>query len=97
MPNNPFDDSFVPLTTRAPSAGSRVDFRVAIVSQAENTQPFRPLGPAVAGAAPAAHGAGCEPRIAVQREGDRVSSIQIQCGCGQLIELACIYEPPPQG
>ncbi len=32
------------------------------------------------------------PRISVQRTGDTVSSIEIRCGCGELIVLECQYE-----
>jgi len=35
----------------------------------------------------------CEPRVTLQRDGGRVSSIRVQCSCGQVIELACVYEP----
>ena len=35
-----------------------------------------------------------EPRVTLQRDGERVSSIRIQCSCGQVIELACVYSNP---
>jgi hypothetical protein len=31
------------------------------------------------------------PKVTLQRQGDVVSSIRIQCSCGQVIELACVY------
>ena len=31
------------------------------------------------------------PRITLRREGDRITHIGIECGCGQLIELECSY------
>jgi len=31
------------------------------------------------------------PKVTLQRQGDVVSSIRIQCGCGQVIELNCVY------
>lgn len=31
------------------------------------------------------------PRISVQKTGDTVSSIEIRCGCGELIVLECQY------
>jgi len=35
---------------------------------------------------------GCsQPVVTLQRNGDVVSGIRIQCGCGQVIELACTY------
>jgi hypothetical protein len=91
MPNTR-DELFVPLTPATLPANQRTDFRLTILSQPDNAQAFRPLGSPSSAQSPA-HGSACEPRVAVQREGDRVSSIQIQCGCGQVIELACVYEP----
>jgi len=32
-----------------------------------------------------------QPKVTVQREGDRVSCIQIQCTCGRTVELVCDY------
>lgn len=31
------------------------------------------------------------PTITLKREGDRVTHVQIQCSCGELIELNCVY------
>ena len=36
-----------------------------------------------------------EPRVSVQRDGDRVTHLRIQCTCGQILDLACVYDPPP--
>ena len=85
------NDSFVPLSPAA-AGQNRSDFRVAIVSPPENLQPFRPLGHAgnKSGA-----GDACEPRVTLQRDGGRVTVIRIQCACGQVIELACVYPTPP--
>jgi hypothetical protein len=35
-----------------------------------------------------------EPRVTVQRDGDRVTHVRIQCTCGQIMDLACVYDPP---
>ncbi len=32
-----------------------------------------------------------EPRVTLQREGDRVTGITIHCTCGQVLNLACSY------
>ena len=32
-----------------------------------------------------------KPAVTLQRNGDQVTSIRIQCGCGQVIELNCEY------
>ena len=38
----------------------------------------------------------CEPRVSVQRDGDRVTNIRIQCTCGQMMDIACVYDEPPK-
>ena len=82
------NEPFLPLS-RAPAAGrSRSDFQVTIVNQPDQLQPFQALGRAgKAGAA-----GPCEPHVTLQRDGDRISAIRIQCSCGQVVELACVYE-----
>jgi hypothetical protein len=93
--NTTRDESFVPLTpAAAPSNEERADFRVTVRSQADDAQPFRSLGQ-VAGSFSPAQSSNLEPRLTIQHEGDRISSIRIQCTCGQTIELACVYELPP--
>jgi hypothetical protein len=34
-----------------------------------------------------------DPQVSLQYEGDRVTHIRIQCSCGQIMDLACVYEP----
>ena len=31
------------------------------------------------------------PKVTLQRQGEVVSAIRIQCSCGQVIELICVY------
>jgi hypothetical protein len=83
------NEPFVPLNKNAMPGQSRGDFRVSIISDAGNARSFHPLGHA---GAKAGAGGQVEPRVTLQHDGDRVSSIRIQCGCGQVIELACVYE-----
>jgi hypothetical protein len=83
------NQSFVPLTKTDASGQNRADFRVSIVSHAENLHPFQPLGHAGTGGQ-------CEPSVTLQRDGERISAIRVQCGCGQVIELACIYPELPK-
>ena len=52
---------------------------------------FTPLEPRSSAHAPGHPGAG-EPVVTLQRDGDRVISIRIECPCGQIIDLACRYE-----
>jgi hypothetical protein len=93
--NTTRDESFVPLTAAAAPTNERADSRVTVRSQSDHFQPFHVLGQARGEPAPAP--SNLEPRLTLQREGDRISLIRIQCTCGQTIELACDYEPstPP--
>ncbi|HEY3861214.1 MAG TPA: hypothetical protein VGO59_04935 [Verrucomicrobiae bacterium] len=57
--------------------------------KAEAKPLFEPL-PAGGCAEPAAKDCG-RPAVTLQRQGEVVSGIRIECGCGQVIELACAY------
>lgn len=95
-------DSFVPLTAAPPPAGPR-EFHVAILNghdhgKAPEANPgfqslesSHPPGQAAPGERKLQ-----EPRVTVQRDGDRVTHLRIQCTCGQIMDLACVYEAPPQ-
>jgi hypothetical protein len=56
---------------------------------------FRPLGQATAHppTLTTAHG---EPTMTLEREGDRVTRIKVQCPCGNVIVLDCDYSEGPQ-
>jgi len=87
-------ESFVPLTA-APVAPGQREFHVGVIPRDGHFRPFqslerKPLGPGET--ALSDEKKYCEPRISVQREGDRVTSIRVQCTCGQVMELACVYE-----
>jgi hypothetical protein len=66
-------------------------------NSAQGQQPTTPLKPTTTNMpspsfAPVHHNHNDEqPIITIDREGDRVSRIRIQCHCGQYIELACVY------
>ncbi|MGO8765221.1 MAG: hypothetical protein ACLQSR_08825 [Limisphaerales bacterium] len=81
------NEPFVPLNKSVPSNQGRSDFRVSIVSQADGARPFQALGHNAAKPG----GAPCEPRVTLQRDGSRVTAIRVQCSCGQVLELACVY------
>jgi hypothetical protein len=91
-------ESFVPLTAVPAPAGQR-DFQVGIIPRDGHFRPFpslekKPLGPGETALSDEKRF--CEPRLSVQREGDRVTSIRIQCTCGQVLELACVYDEAPK-
>jgi hypothetical protein len=96
-PNEPF----LPLSATPLPDGRRPDLRVTVLKPADTPLPFEPFpspGPASVArpnppaAAARSAAAACEPRVTVEREGDFVSAIRVQCTCGQTIELACVYE-----
>jgi len=100
-------ESFVPLTT-VPVPPAPREFRVALLDGRHHAQGGETPGKtgfeslelkrlaALAGATGLEKKIG-EPRVTVQRDGDRVTHLRIQCTCGQIIELACVYDPPKGG
>lgn len=66
-----------------------------ILQQTSADLNFVPVVSRLAAAPPkSAEGAGsaaCEPKVSLERDGDRVTQIHIQCSCGQSIQLACLY------
>jgi hypothetical protein len=81
-------EPFVPFaTTRSKPGSARDGFRLTILPQAPQVQPFLPVS-VPASAAPANPK---EPQVTVERDGDRITRITIQCPCGQVLELNCTY------
>ena len=94
------NESFVPLAPASPRpAGERREFRATVISQSGQAQSFQSVAAAAvvpAVAAPvAAHAGNCEPKVSLQRDGNRVTAIHIQCSCGQVIDLSCVYDAAP--
>jgi len=89
-------ESFVPLTKKATTDESR-EFRVTVIPQTNLGQAFQSLEQAGLKSTEAGclngkrHG---EPHLTLQRDGERITNIRIQCGCGQVMELACVYDAP---
>lgn len=92
--STPQTEQFVPLLAAATSAEKR-GFQICAIPQTEQPQPFQSLEKAIP---VVGEGQGfnknCEPQLSVQREGGRVTSIRIQCRCGQTFDLACVYDEP---
>ena len=90
-------ESFVPLTA-APATSGKAEFRATVIPQGEQPKAFHSLEQLMPDAdAPAPEKKKfCEPRISVQRDGDRVTNIRIQCTCGQVMDVACVYDEPPR-
>ena len=87
---------FEPLYPAATSPGETAHrFRAKIVASG-SAETFRP--PRFAEAIPAAHvhevaetSRMAQPKVTLRRDGDRITHIQIECGCGQIIDLECSY------
>ena len=85
-------EAFVPLTSAASAnTGAGAEFHATVVSQPQQLQKFHSVESSATSAG-AARGANCEARITVQRDGEHVAGVRIQCSCGQIIDLACVYE-----
>lgn len=91
-------ETFVPLTA-APAPSARREFNVSVIRANDSPKAFaglettRPVAPAPV-TTPHADKKGCEPKVTVQRDNGRITSLRIQCTCGQTIELACSYDAP---
>ncbi|HEY3915788.1 MAG TPA: hypothetical protein VGN61_14970 [Verrucomicrobiae bacterium] len=82
-------EKFVPLTALSAAAGPSAPFQSRVITQAETRPVFQEL--AKAPTAPPTHQNCAAPAVTVQRQGDIISGIRVECGCGQVIELACSY------
>ena len=86
-------DHFVPLSAVASGSDARtIGGRVKVLPRAQAAQ--QPVATTSAPAVQSARvvaSAAClsQPKIELQREGDRITRIQVFCSCGQLIELDC--------
>ena len=86
-------ESFVPLTA-APAPPAAREFRVIVQPGAAKGKTFHALESTPAAATADLGKKICEPRVTVQRDGNTVTHLRIQCTCGQIMDLACVYDPP---
>lgn len=97
-------ESFVPLalnrpTTPAEKFADRAGFVPTKPSSGEPTPrvPAAPAATSHAGSAsasvvaPRPHVEHGRPVVTLRREGDQVTGIRIECTCGKVIELDCLY------
>jgi hypothetical protein len=84
----PQTDQFVPLIAAMPSAEKR-EFQINIIPQGQQTQAFQSMESSAQAGRTSKN---CEPTLSVQRDNGRISRIQIQCSCGQTIDLECLYQ-----
>lgn len=84
-------NGFVPLTTKALPTSAE-PFRVKVMASAGAALPFHPAGPSapvepVEKVVPQP----CDPKVTLVRDGERITGIRVQCGCGEVIDLQCGY------
>lgn len=86
-------DSFVPFDAgqapRASQSGGLANLKV--VPKTDSPSGAAPAFTPLAGSMGHAHGVSGKPVVTLQREGERVTGIRIECICGQVIELTCSY------
>jgi hypothetical protein len=73
-----------------PSAEKR-EFQITIIPQGEHTQAFQSFEKTAAKTGERS-AKNCEPQLSLQRDNDRITNIRIECSCGQIIDLSCVYE-----
>jgi hypothetical protein len=85
-------DSFTPLAA-VPSASQETTFTSIQFKGLPSTM----AQPALTAAGPTrSKSEACsKPVVTLKRNGAIVSGIRIQCGCGQVVNLACVYEDVP--
>jgi hypothetical protein len=86
-------ESFVPFDP-VPPAGQKAGGTapgLKVVPKSEGGTSFSPLQSPASAHAHAATGAAGQPVVTLQREGERITGIRVECVCGQVIELTCSY------
>jgi hypothetical protein len=85
-------DLFIPLAVGPAAKGKMEEFHLLVAAHPEKARRLSDSNLAGIGvAAGSAVPVGCEPRITVQKEGECITGIHIQCSCGQVIDLKCAY------
>jgi hypothetical protein len=83
-------EPFVPLAKAPSKTGPAGEsFRLTVLPQSQLAAPFLAVQPGSPGAS--ASPCAKEPQITLERNGDCITRIKIQCTCGQILELNCTY------
>jgi hypothetical protein len=82
---------FEPASTAPAGKPAAAPPNLKVLAKAEDTPVFAPLSFSAATHAHAVTSAGGKPLVTLQRDGERVTGIRVECACGQVIELACSY------
>lgn len=97
--SDPRQEKFIPLAAGTLPAQASGELNVTLLRDSAHIQSFQPLRQTAPPPAPSAPSASApppafhqhEPEVIIQRDGERVTGIQIKCGCGKVIELGCVY------
>ncbi len=84
-------DTFVPFGVKNAATKTNDSFRAKIIpAQNAGDVPFRAIttSSGMAGAHTDSHG---QPHVSVIRDGDKITTIRVVCGCGEVMELRCAY------
>ena len=81
---------FVPLSPAAAATPAPASGAPGAVPSPGPAPAFRPIREGPALCASSNHFPN-EPKVTLERDGDRITLIRIQCACGQTVELACVY------
>jgi len=91
-------ENFTPLvpSSSIPKNSTPSEFPRPGASFGSTDKPFSPLSASLVDRPTGNHaqhsvGLGTKPSVTLQRDGDRVTQIRIQCVCGHVIELDCLY------
>ncbi len=79
-------DVFTPLTPAAITSGGGTT-----IASSSTFKPLSSPGAAPGGTSGAPGSCAAKPAITLQRKGNVVTSIRVQCGCGQVIDINCQY------
>lgn len=85
--------NFQPLEARLAPAreGASHSFRLKVAAQNSAPGAASPKAPAAGEAAQPPPAGLHEPAITIERDGEHIKTIRIQCTCGKIVELGCVY------
>lgn len=90
------DSKFIPF---APLSAHSASGPTGIKSNKQNSDwsplSIQPKSPTTASATVPGCADASSPTVSLKREGERVTQIRIQCTCGRVIELDCLYSDSP--
>ena len=82
-------DNFVPLSSA--TTASALNGFAPLQLRSTSSVAVKPAPTNPPGESPKSEHGCATPKVTLQKTGDVVSGIRIQCSCGQVIELACAY------